>query len=183
MSIRELSFRSQNPIISLPYFRYRLRLDRPVDHNTLSGELGKLAWGLKRQFQLPILSDSTQVAILSPIALDNLCQLPTILAQETIDLADLNYQHFLFQVSNFALYAAFSKANNPPRPEKLQFFLSSQQGVNLDFGEKIFPYPSIALKQGYLLEKPEAIKAFIFYPQSLKSKVIDYLDSQIERLN
>ncbi|NES85973.1 MAG: hypothetical protein F6K10_33875 [Moorea sp. SIO2B7] len=120
MQIRELSFVSKEPITSLVYTRYRLRLNQAVDNDNLPGELGRLAVKLKWRYKLPILSDPSNSAILIPVSvsLSNDSELYEIIGQEDINLADLRYQRFLFQVCNFALFRAFDQATSSPKVDR-----------------------------------------------------------------
>jgi hypothetical protein len=59
MSLRELSFVSQNPITSLPFTRYRIKLTQAVEPSEQSRAIGKLARDLEWQYKSHILADST----------------------------------------------------------------------------------------------------------------------------
>lgn len=118
IEIRELSFVSQEPLTTLPFISYRIRLNQPVEPSNLASELGKLANQLKYQYRVPILSNPSQVTLLSPISLPPQTEAYTVLEQENINLADKIYQRFLLQVCNFALYRAFENAKNRPRIDR-----------------------------------------------------------------
>ncbi|MFB2920741.1 Piwi domain-containing protein [Aerosakkonema funiforme] len=152
MPLRELSFVSTQPITSLPYFRYRVRLNAAVDAASLPGELGKLTSSLKWKHKVAILSDPSNAAILSPVPLSSQDDRYTILAQEQIDLASQHYEHFLFQVCNFALFKAFENAKNPPRIDRIlkriyspapSANLSANQTSNLIEGQRYLTFDFI----------------------------------------
>lgn len=112
MPIRELSFVSQDPIVSLPYTRYRVKLN--AASNDLPAALGKLARSLKWKHKTAILADINNIAILSPVPLARQDDRYMIIDEESINLAEPRYDRYLFQACNFALCNAFENAK-PPR--------------------------------------------------------------------
>ncbi|MBC6472635.1 MAG: hypothetical protein GDA48_07360 [Hormoscilla sp. GM102CHS1] len=86
MPIRELSFVSQEQIVSLPYTRYRVRLNAASDD--LPRELGTLARSLKWTHKTAILADITNCAILSPVSLARQDDRYSIIEEESINLAE-----------------------------------------------------------------------------------------------
>ena len=119
MSIRELSFTSREPILNLPYIRYEIRLQENCSPAELPGTLGRLAISLQKKYGLPIISDPINAALFSPIALPDNNQLFTIIARQTVNLAETSFSRLFFQVCNFALYRAFKQAS---KPAKIDFY-------------------------------------------------------------
>lgn len=124
MPIRELSFVSQDPIVSLPYTRYRVKLN--AASNDLPAALGKLARSLKWKHKTAILADINNIAILSPVPLARQDDRYMIIDEESINLAEPRYDRYLFQACNFALYNAFQSA---PKIDRLRQRIYSKDRV------------------------------------------------------
>ncbi len=130
MLIRELSFVSQKPIVSLPYTRYRVRLNAASDE--LPRKLGTLARSLKWKHKTAILADITNCAILSLVPLARQDDRYSIIDEESINLAEPRYNRYLFQVCNFALYNAFQSAKHPPKVDRERQRIYSKERVTTD---------------------------------------------------
>ncbi|MBC6420360.1 MAG: hypothetical protein GDA43_17255 [Hormoscilla sp. SP5CHS1] len=127
MPIRELSFVSQDPILSVPYTRYRVRLNAASDD--LPRELGTLARSLKWKHKTAILADIPNCPILSPVPLARQDDRYVIIDEESINLAEPRYDRYLFQACNFALYKAFQSA---PKIDRLRQRIYSPERVTTD---------------------------------------------------
>lgn len=91
------------------------------------------------------------------------------LASETIKR--VNHQD-RFRLSNQSLQFSI----NLRKPQPL-IYLLGDNNKNLDFGKECFSRPSHGLSKGYLLQKPEEIKASILVPNSQTKATQKYLDS------
>lgn len=91
------------------------------------------------------------------------------LASETMKL--VNHQD-RFRLSNQILQFSI----NLRKPQPL-IYLLGDNNKNLDFGKECFSRPSHGLSKGYLLQKPEEIKASILVPDSQTKATQKYLDS------
>lgn len=131
MSLRELSFVSKDPITSLPFTRYRIKLTQAVEPSEQSRAIGKLARDLEWQYKSPVLADSTNSSILSSISLSSSDQYE-ILSTESIDLASPSYERFFFELCNSAIIDAFKKVKNPPRIDRYKKRVYSNESFSLE---------------------------------------------------
>ncbi len=131
MSIRELSFVSEKPITSIPFISYSVKLVQVVEPSEQARALGRLARDLEWRYKVPILADSTNSSILSPVALSNNDQFE-ILSEKTIDLVETSYERFLFELCNSAIVSAFKQASKPPRIDRYKKRVYSSESFSLE---------------------------------------------------
>lgn len=113
MDIRELGFRSKNPLSSVPYFRYQVRLLSGVVIKEQGQELGKIARKLKFQHSKAVVAHIPSCSILSPIQLTEIND-AEIITQQNINLISDEYELALLEVCNFHLTQAFKRAKSSP---------------------------------------------------------------------
>jgi len=99
MDLRELSFKSAEPIPSIPYQRYQIRLLSGVSPEAQGKELGKIASNLKRKRKEAIVAHHSSFSILSPIPINSIDN-AEIIGQEEIDLASGEYERCFLEVCN-----------------------------------------------------------------------------------
>ena len=114
MDLRELSLKSTEPIPSIPYQRYQIRLLSGVSPEAQGKELGKIASNLKRKRKEAIVAHHSSFSILSPIPINSIDN-AEIIGQEEIDLASGEYERCFLEVCNFYLTKAFQTAQSKPR--------------------------------------------------------------------
>lgn len=95
--IHELSFRSLEPLIALPFYAHRVAFNTAVSSADLPSQLGRLAKQLRRVTGLPVLANTTEAMLLSPQALtaDDTFQ---VISTEPIDLIEPRFRRYLKQL-------------------------------------------------------------------------------------
>ena len=114
VDIRELGFRSEAPLTSVPYYRYQVRLLSGVATEEQAQELGKIARKLKFQRSKAIVAHVPSCSILSPTKLNEIND-AEIIGEQQINLASGEYESALLEACNFCLIQAFRKAKSSPQ--------------------------------------------------------------------
>lgn len=131
MSLRELSFVSQEPITSLTFIRYHIKLIQTVEPSEQARAIGILARDLEYRLKSPILADSSNSSILSSIPLSSNDKYK-ILREDPINLADEIHERFLFEICTSALVNAFNKFPSPPRIDRYKKRIYSNDSFSLE---------------------------------------------------
>ncbi len=97
--IYELSFRTLNPLESLPFISYQISLAEAIPANAIAAKIGRIARQLSQSTRQPVIADTQKVLLLSPTALESTEEF-NIIATDSINLIDLCYRGALNQLLN-----------------------------------------------------------------------------------